>query len=125
VDSVSDLLHRFSERLQDNANVRCVYGEAITAAGRTVVPVARIGYGFGFGVGARSHVERNTLEEKEPRENESGGGGGGIGVYPVGALEITTDGTHFITYPNLRAIGTTFVVGFLAGFVFGRKFLQR
>lgn len=111
----SDLLRRFGERLQTDANVRSIFGEPITTAGRTIVPVARIGYGFGVG---------GSVQQTSPEPNGEPGGGGGLGAYPVGALEITAEGTRFIPFADRRSLGVALAIGFLAGITIGHKLLR-
>ena len=41
------------EPLSKSATVKSVYGEPITANGKTIIPVARIAYGFGGGSGKK------------------------------------------------------------------------
>jgi len=45
------LLQSLKESFVTQANVKAVYGEPITARGKTVVPVAKIIYGYGAGAG--------------------------------------------------------------------------
>lgn len=56
------------ERLQTGAHVKTAYGEPITTQGKTVVPVARVGYGFGGGVGTLRQVPGEL-----PAEQGAGG----------------------------------------------------
>ena len=53
------------------ARTRVIFGEPITAQGRTVVPVARIAFGFGSGAG---------VEPEEHGEEAGGGAGGGVNI---------------------------------------------
>ena len=39
------------DRLGNSASVKNVYGEPIVAEGKTIIPVAKVGYGFGGGSG--------------------------------------------------------------------------
>ncbi|BAC91286.1 spore germination protein GerW family protein [Gloeobacter violaceus] len=114
--SLTELFRRFSERLQDGASVRSVYGAPITVAGRTVVPVARVGYGFGAGAGGRAQQA-----EAEQPDVPGGGGGGGMGAVPAGALEITAEGTRFIPFADYKILGAALGIGFLVGLTVGRK----
>jgi uncharacterized spore protein YtfJ len=47
----TDLIRSLAERLQGSATVRAVFGEPISAQGKTIIPVAKIGLGFGGGSG--------------------------------------------------------------------------
>ena len=48
----ADLLHKIGETLGSTATVKSVFGEPISAHGKTVVPVAKVASGFGGGFGA-------------------------------------------------------------------------
>jgi uncharacterized spore protein YtfJ len=45
----TDILQQMGESLGSSASLKAVFGEPIHAAGRTVVPVAKVSYGFGGG----------------------------------------------------------------------------
>ena len=45
------LLQSFKDSILSQANVKAVYGEPIAAQGKTIIPVAKIGYGYGAGAG--------------------------------------------------------------------------
>ncbi|MGD2179462.1 MAG: spore germination protein GerW family protein [Anaerolineae bacterium] len=75
--------------LREKANVNACFGEPVTVEGRTIIPVARIGYGFGIGVGQgpTGEAEEGTVEKMD-----AGGGGGGMAVSPLGVIEVTSKG---------------------------------
>src|SRR5205823_10675197 len=102
----SGVVQKIGETLGATASVKSVFGEPIHAAGRTIVPVARVAYGFGggFGQGERARGENAP-------HGEGGGGGGAVRAYPAGALEITESGTRFIAFHDLRWIVGTFAFG--------------
>jgi uncharacterized spore protein YtfJ len=54
-------------------------------------------------------------ESDKGRHGEGGGGGGGVRAYPAGALEITEEGTRFITFPDLRLVAGAFAAGAMWG----------
>ena len=76
-----------------------------------MVPVARVAYGFGGGGGSG----------KLP-EGEGGGAGVGVVALPVGVVDISDEGTRYISFsPNKKLLGA-FAVGALAGmFLLRRK----
>ncbi len=76
------------EDLRRKANVNAVFGRPVTVEGRTVIPVAEVGYGFGLGFGSAGS------EEEGKTEGEGGGGGGGARARPLGVIEITSEGIH-------------------------------
>jgi uncharacterized spore protein YtfJ len=102
--NIQQVFESIAERVSTSASVKTVYGDPVTAGGRTVIPVAEIRYGFGFGGG-------------RPKGDESAGGGGGgrVSARPRGALEITESGTRWIRLDNRRATGAAFATGFLLG----------
>ena len=92
--------------LSRSASVSSVYGEAFTANGKTIIPVARIAYGFGAGSG------------RKPSESASGegeGGGGGVYAEPVGCIEVTDAETRFIAVDEKRKLAAAALVGFCLG----------
>jgi uncharacterized spore protein YtfJ len=58
---MTEVFKSIAEPLQSSATVKAVFGDAIPAQGRTIIPVARVGYGFGGG-GAKG-VGRETPGE--------------------------------------------------------------
>lgn len=45
------LLQSLKESILSQASVKAIYGEPISAHGKTVIPVAKIMYGYGAGAG--------------------------------------------------------------------------
>ena len=89
---------------------RTIYGEAVTANGRTVIPVAKVSYGFGMGSGPR----------KEGDPERPGGGGGGLKGRPVGYIEITEGQTRFVPILDFQDVAIAVGVGLLLGYLLGR-----
>jgi uncharacterized spore protein YtfJ len=104
------LLDSLAERLGATATVRNVYGEPIKAEGKTIIPVARVGFGLGAGTGKRGD-----------RKREGGGGGGGMGAVPAGVLEITPAGTRFIPAGMARRTAAALLGGFILGWLWARR----
>lgn len=104
------MLESLAERLSRSATVRNVYGEPIKAEGKTIIPVARIGYGFGAGAG-----------KHEGGKGEGGGGGGGLGAIPVGVVEVTPAGTRFIRAGMARRTVAALSAGFVLGWLWTRR----
>ena len=90
--SVADTLTKITDRLQLSATTKTVYGDPVSAEGRTLIPVARVRYGFGAGGGANSG----------DGGGEGSGGGGGVEVTPIGLVEITELGTRYISLESPR-----------------------
>ena len=109
--AATDILQQIGESLGSSATVKAVFGEPVHAAGRTVIPVAKVAYGFGGGFG----TGHGKTESDKGRHGEGGGGGGGVRAYPAGALEITEEGTRFIAFPDMRLMAGAFAAGAMWG----------
>ena len=94
------------EPLSKSASVKSVYGEPITANGKTIIPVARVAYGFGGGSGRKP-------DQVNPPEGE--GGGGGIYATALGVIEVTDAQTRFIGVHEKRKLAGAALVGFCLG----------
>ena len=104
------------DRLQNSASVKTVYGEPIIAEGKTIIPVARIGYGFGFGGGGGEYTKNDADADEIPGRYEGGGGGGGgAGAVPVGVLEITSEKTRYIRFGEERRLALVLLTGVVLG----------
>jgi len=103
--NATEMLQKIGETLGSTATVKSVFGEPIHAAGKTVVPIAKVAYGFGAGGGAGPD-----------KKGEGGGGGGGVRAFPAGALEITETTTRFIPFDNVSRLAGAFAAG--AAFAF-------
>jgi uncharacterized spore protein YtfJ len=104
---IQQFLHGLAERVSASASVRNVYGEPVTAAGRTIIPSARVRYAFGGG-GGRSR-------KNEQLEGGGGGGGGRASLHPCGAIEIGPTGTRYISFDDSRRVGAALAFGFALG----------
>jgi uncharacterized spore protein YtfJ len=102
------------EPLTRSASVKSVYGEAIAANRKTIIPVARVAYGFGGGRG-RKHQEGNSPE------GEGEGGGGGVYAVPIGVLEVTEAQTRFIPLSDKRRLAAAALIGFCLGAWWARQ----
>jgi uncharacterized spore protein YtfJ len=100
---MAEMFRSIVEPLQTSAAVKSVFGEPVTAQGKTVIPVARIGYGFGGGSGG---------------QGESGGGG--VGAVPIGVFEVTGAGTRFVPLHEKRALVLSGLVGPGLGLMWAR-----
>ena len=76
------LLQSLRESVLSQASVKAIYGEPISAHGKTVIPVAKIMYGYGAGAGTGGVGDSSA-------RGEGGGGGGGVRAIPVGVIEIS------------------------------------
>jgi uncharacterized spore protein YtfJ len=91
------------ESLGNSASVKSVSGDAVSANGKTMIPVARVAYGFGGGGGRKR-------SEGSPQEDE--GGSGGLYRVPVGVVEVTDTDTRFIPLHDKRRLAGAALVGF-------------
>ncbi len=109
---MTDLFKSTIERMQTTAAVKFVFGDAVSAQGKTIIPVARIAYGFGSGSG-------RSKRESEPGEGE--GGGGGVVATPLGVFEVTETETRFIPLNEHRKVVAAAVLGLCLGLVWSRR----
>ena len=100
--------------MQTSASVKTVYGDAITAEGKTVIPVARVAYGFRAGF---CPLHKGDGGEQK----EAGRGGGGIHIKPVGVLEITKEETKFIPIDEKGKLLGALLIGVLLGLWIGSR----
>jgi len=90
---IQTLLDSFAD-MRKKANVNAVFGKPVTAEGRTVIPVAEIGYGFAMGFGQGPAAEEEEAVEETVEETGGGGGaGGGVKARPLAIVEVTPEGT--------------------------------
>jgi uncharacterized spore protein YtfJ len=82
------ILQSLKESVLGQASVKAIYGEPISAQGKTVIPVARVMYAYGAGAG--------TGGVGDTRARVEGGGGGGGRAIPVGVIEISDRQTRFV-----------------------------
>ena len=109
---MSPRMESMFEPLTRSASVKSVYGEAISANGKTIIPVARVAYGFGGGRGRKQ-------DEANPKEGE--GGGGGVYAVPVGVLEVSETETRFIPLSDKRRLAGAALIGFCVGAWWARR----
>jgi uncharacterized spore protein YtfJ len=96
------------------ANVKSVYGEPITAQGKTVIPVAKIIYGYGAGGGTGGVGDTKA-------RGEGGGGGGGARAIPVGVIEVSSQPTRFVPITSRKKLAGAVAAGVALGILFGLR----
>src|SRR5438552_10440718 len=101
-------LQELFRSLVNQAGVKTVYGDPISADGRTIVPIARVRCGFGGGSGKKADQE------------QGGGGGGGFTAKPVGYIEISAEGTQFVALVDPWEMALAVGVGVCLGLLLGR-----
>jgi uncharacterized spore protein YtfJ len=91
---IQKLLDNFAE-LKEKASVEAAFGEPVTIDGRTVIPVAQVGYAFGMGMGEATKPEEDEDQQEGQDMGGSGaGGGGGAMSRPLAVVEVTAEGTQ-------------------------------
>ena len=119
--NVQELFKSIGDRFQTTASVKSIYGEPITAEGKTIIPVAKVRYGFGGG-GGTAATDSSSGDGERPLQSEGGGAGGGIEVIPVGFIEVTPDETRYVSFENTRRIVKAItLVSLLGVFVWWRR----
>jgi len=113
--NVKETLEALAERLQATG-VRTVYGEPISAEGRTIIPVARVTYGFGGGGG----LSGKHAPQSPDGNGEGAGGGGGVRAVPAGVVEITPEQTRFLRFDDWRPLAVAAIAGFGLGVVLSK-----
>src|ERR1700676_5794342 len=91
------LLQSLKESILGQASVKTIYGEPISAHGKTIIPVAKIMYGYGAGGGAGGVGTSSA-------RGEGGGGGGGARAIPVGVVEISDQQTRFVPITDRKGL---------------------
>jgi uncharacterized spore protein YtfJ len=114
---VPSLFQSLTDKLESGASVKSVYGEPISAAGKTIIPVAKIAFGFGGGLGIREVDNNGNAQDPE---TSGGGGGGGGAAMPVGVVEISEAGTRFVPIGIEKWLGAAMLFGVSAGFLLGK-----
>lgn len=102
--------------LSSSANVKTVFGDPISAEGKTIIPVARVRYGFGGGMGTGP-----TRSGDEQRIGQGGGAGGGVIAQPVGVIEVSETGTRFVPVHSQKRLAAVALAGFIAGWLWSRR----
>jgi uncharacterized spore protein YtfJ len=121
--NVPSLFQSLSDKIESGANVKSVFGEPISVAGKTIIPVAKVAFGFGGGIGIH---EPDQIEDGQQKpESSAGGGGGGGAAMPVGVIEISDSDTRFIPIGIEKKLGATLFLGAAAGYILGKLSRRR
>jgi uncharacterized spore protein YtfJ len=102
--SVLTVLQSLKESILSQASVKAIYGEPVSAHGKTVIPVAKIIYGYGAGAGTGGVGESSA-------RGEGGGGGGGVRAVPVGVIEISDHQTRFVPITDRKKLAGAVLAG--------------
>jgi uncharacterized spore protein YtfJ len=98
------LLQSLKDSVLGQASVKAIYGEPISAHGKTVIPVAKIIYGYGAGAGTGGVGDTSA-------RGEGGGGGGGARTVPVGVIEISDRQTCFVPITDRKKLTGALLAG--------------
>ena len=86
-EEVKRLLDAF-DAMRNEADVNACFGEPVEVDGRTVIPIAKVGYGFGIGTGRTGPSEADQSQVAAELGPAGGGGGGGATSAPIGYIEV-------------------------------------
>ena len=110
--NIEHYFQSLSERVQQSAHVKTVYGEPVETNGKTIIPVARVAFGFGGGP---------TRQGEHGAIAETAGGGGGVRAYPTGVFEITSEGTKFVRAGHPLREAVLMLIGLGLGWLIGQR----
>ena len=102
--STPAVLQSLKESILSQASVKAIYGEPISAHGKTVIPVAKIMYGYGAGAGTGGVGDTSA-------QGEGGGGGGAVRAIPVGVIEISDQQTCFVPITDRKKLTGALLAG--------------
>ena len=106
------VLQSLKESVLGQASVKALYGEPVSAHGKTVIPVAKIAYGYGAGAGTGGMGDASA-------RGEGGGGGGGVRAVPVGVIEISDQPTRFVPISDRKKLTGAVLAGIGFGMLMG------
>lgn len=124
--NVEDLMKSVNESYEKNANVKLVFGEAITKEGITVIPVAKISAKVGEGTSLHINIGSPVNNAKEQKEEgieqaqkkiEKAGYGIQAKLSPVGYIEIKNGKAEYKPIIDVTRIATMGIC-YAAFFVF-------
>ena len=108
------LLQSLKESIFSQVGVKAIYGEPISAQGKTVIPVAKLMYGYGAGAGTGGVGNSSA-------QGEGGGGGAGVRAVPVGVIEVSDQQTRFIPITSRKKLAGAVLAGLLLGLSWRRR----
>ncbi len=108
------LLQSLKESIFSQVGVKAIYGEPISAQGKTVIPVAKLMYGYGAGAGTGGVGNSSA-------QGEGGGGGAGVRAVPVGVIEVSDQQTRFVPITSRKKLAGAVLAGILLGLSWRRR----
>ena len=112
------LLQSLKDSILGQAGAKAIYGEAVTAQGKTVIPVAKLAYAYGAGAGTGGVGNSSA-------QGEGGGGGAGVCAIPVGVIEISEQETRFIPITSHKKLAGAIAIGTFIGIFLGWRRRRR
>ncbi|PYX86739.1 MAG: hypothetical protein DMG68_14390 [Acidobacteria bacterium] len=106
------ILQSLKEGILAQASVKSIYGDPVSAEGKTIIPVARIMYGYGAGAGTGGVGDSRA-------KGEGGGGGGGVRAIPVGVIEVSSQPTRFVPISDRKKLTAAVFLGLGLGMLLG------
>ena len=108
------LLQSLRDSIVGQAGVKTIFGEPISAQGKTVIPVAKLIYGYGGGAGTGGVGNSSA-------QGEGGGGGAGVRAIPVGVVEVSDQQTRFIPITSRKKLAGAVLAGIFLGISLGLR----
>ena len=108
------LLQSLKDSIVGQAGVKTIFGDPISAQGKTVIPVSKLVYGYGGGAGTGGVGNSSA-------QGEGGGGGAAVRAIPVGVIEVTDQQTRFIPIHSPKRMAGAVLAGALLGIILGRR----
>lgn len=106
------------EKTRSSAHWSAAFGEPQIVEGKTVIPVAQVGYAYGFGFGPQKEPPGAG---GTPRAEDEGSGGGVSLTKPLGALVVTPERACFEATMDL---GRVAIAGCAVGALFIYQFAK-
>jgi uncharacterized spore protein YtfJ len=106
------LLQSLKDSIVGQAGVKTIFGEPISAQGKTAIPVAKLIYGYGGGAGTGGVGNSSA-------QGEGGGGGAGVYAVPVGVIEVSERRTRFIPITSRKKLAGAVLAGVFLGISLG------
>lgn len=121
--SPEDIISTITDRVKDTANVKVVFGEPISAAGVTIIPVATVKVAGGGGGGKG----RGKQPAESAEATETGMGLGlQVSAKPLGYIEVKNGSARLVPIVDVTKVA---VVGLVAAgltlITFGKLSLKR
>ena len=95
--SVENIIKEVTGELERLVTTKTVIGEAVEAAGKTIIPVTKVSFGFGSGGGEGKGDKGET--------GFGGGGGAGAKIEPIAFIVVSEDEARLLTISGKTDFG--------------------